>query len=111
MKWANIFMAENLEEIEELVGDLMTKEEKKELMDTVKIIKKGDPLWEAMEEDRIYYENTVRHEIYQDGHESGLKEGQEQEQLKIAKKMKELGVDVNTISKSTGLSVDEIGKM
>ena len=50
-----------------LVGDLMTKEEKKELMDTVKIIKKGDPLWEAMEEDRIYYENTVRHEIYQEG--------------------------------------------
>ena len=45
----------------------MTKEEKKELMDTVKIIKKGDPLWEAMEEDRIYYENTVRHEIYQEG--------------------------------------------
>ena len=104
-------MAENLEEIEELVGDLMTKEEKKELMDTVKIIKKGDPLWEAMEEDRIYYENTVRHEIYQDGlkegRESGLKEGQ----LKVAKKMKELGVDVNTISKSTGLSVDEIEKM
>ena len=28
----------------------MTKEEKKELMDTVKIIKKGDPLWEAMED-------------------------------------------------------------
>ena len=50
-----------------LVGDLMTKEEKEELMDTVKIIKKGDPLWEAMEEDRIYYENTVRHEIYQEG--------------------------------------------
>ncbi len=36
-------------------------------MNTVKIIKKGDPLWEAMEEDRIYYENTVRHEIYQEG--------------------------------------------
>ncbi len=108
-------MAENLEEIEELVGDLMTKEEKKELMDTVKIIKKGDPLWEAMEEDRIYYENTVRHEIYQEGHESGLKEGHEsglkEGQLKIAKKMKELGVDVNTISKSTGLSIEKLEKL
>ena len=108
-------MAENLEEIEELVGDLMTKEEKKELMDTVKIIKKGDPLWEAMEEDRIYYENTVRHEIYQDGlkegRESGLKEGQESEQLKIAKNLKDLGVDMNTISKSTGLSIEKLEKL
>ena len=104
-------MAENLEEIEELVGDLMTKEEKKELMDTVKIIKKGDPLWEAMEEDRIYYENTVRHEIYQDGHESGLKEGQEQEQLKIAKKMKEKGQSLEFIQEITDLSMEEIEKL
>ncbi|HIT11633.1 MAG TPA: hypothetical protein IAB58_02455, partial [Candidatus Pelethosoma merdigallinarum] len=119
VKWANIFMAENLEEIEELVGDLMTKEEKKELMDTVKTIKKGDPLWEAMEEDRIYYENTVRNEIYQEGHESGLKEGhesglkegQESEQLKIAKNLKDLGVDMNTISKSTGLSIEKLEKL
>ena len=108
-------MAENLEEIEELVGDLMTKEEKKELMDTVKIIKKGDPLWEAMEEDRIYYENTVRHEIYQDGlkegRESGLKEGQESEQLKIAKKMKDEQMDLEIIARMTGLSIEEIKKL
>ena len=97
----------------------MTKEEKKELMDTVKIIKKGDPLWEAMEEDRIYYENTVRHEIYQDGlkegRESGLKEGHEsglkEGQLKIAKNLKDLGVDMNTISKSTGLSIEKLEKL
>ena len=97
----------NLEEIEELVGDLMTKEEKKELMDTVKIIKKGDPLWEAMEEDRIYYENTVRHEIYQEGHESGLKEGQ----LKIAKKMKDEHMNLDVIVRITGLSMEEIEKL
>ena len=103
VKWANIFMAENLEEIEELVGDLMTKEEKKELMDTVKIIKKGDPLWEAMEEDRIYYENTVRHEIYQDG----LKEGQ----MKIAKKIKDNGQSMDFIQEMTGLSMEEIEQL
>ena len=96
-------MAENLEEIEELVGDLMTKEEKKELMDTVKIIKKGDPLWEAMEEDRIYYENTVRHEIYQ--------EGRKKEQLKIAKKMKDEQMDLEIIARMTGLSMEEIKKL
>ncbi len=96
-------MAENLEEIEELVGDLMTKEEKKELMDTVKIIKKGDPLWEAMEEDRIYYENTVRHEIYQ--------EGRKKEQLKIAKKMKDEQMDLEIIARMTGLSIEEIKKL
>ena len=102
MKWANVFMAENLEE-PEIDGDLMTKEEKKELMDTVKIIKKGDPLWEVMEEDRIYYENTVRHEIYQ--------EGQKKEKLEIAKKMKAKGQSLEFIQEITDLSMEEIEKL
>ena len=60
-----------------------------------------------MEEDRIYYENTVRHEIYQDG----LKEGREQEQLKIAKKMKDKGQSINFTQEITGLSMEEIKKL
>ena len=60
-----------------------------------------------MEEDRIYYENTVRHEIYQDG----LKEGREQEQLKIAKKMKDKGQSMNFTQEITGLSMEEIKKL
>ena len=68
-----------------------------------------------MEEDRIYYENTVRHEIYQDGlkegRESGLKEGQESEQLKIAKKMKDNGQSMDFIQEMTGLSMEEIEQL
>ena len=72
-------------------------------METGKGIKKGDPLWEAMEEDRIYYENTVRHEIYQ--------EGRKKEQLKIAKKMKDEQMDLEIIARMTGLSMEEIKKL
>ena len=56
-----------------------------------------------MEEDRIYYENTVRHEIYQ--------EGRKKEQLKIAKKMKDEQMDLEIIARMTGLSMEEIKKL
>ena len=56
-----------------------------------------------MEEDRIYYENTVRHEIYQ--------EGQKKEKLEIAKKMKAKGQSLEFIQEITDLSMEEIEKL
>ena len=41
------------------------------------------------------------------GHESGLKEGQ----LKIARKMKDEHMDLDTIVRITGLSMEEIEKL
>ncbi|HIT12092.1 MAG TPA: hypothetical protein IAB58_04805, partial [Candidatus Pelethosoma merdigallinarum] len=45
------------------------------------------------------------------GLEEGLKEGQKSEQLKIAKKMKDEHMDLDTIVRITGLSMEEIEKL
>lgn len=41
----------------------------------------------------------------------GRAEGKQEEKVKIAKKMKECGVDINIISTVTGLTVSEIEKL
>ena len=42
------------------------------------------------------------------GHEEGLAEGREEAKMATAKNLKQLGVDVETIAKATGLSRDII---
>ena len=42
------------------------------------------------------------------GHEEGLAEGREEAKMKTAKNLKQLGVDMETIAKATGLSKDVI---
>ncbi|MBQ9274508.1 MAG: Rpn family recombination-promoting nuclease/putative transposase [Succinivibrio sp.] len=46
-----------------------------------------------------------------EGRAEGLTEGQEQKAREIAKNLKNAGVDIKTISQSTGLSEDEIRKL
>ena len=43
-----------------------------------------------------------------DGEELGMREGEKQKALAIAKNLKANGVDVDTIAKSTGLTVDDV---
>ena len=45
------------------------------------------------------------------GHEEGLAEGREEAKMATAKNLKQLGVDVETIAKATGLSKDVIEKL
>lgn len=45
------------------------------------------------------------------GMEQGMAQGMEQEKLQIAKNMLAMGLDTETISKATGLSVDEIDNL
>jgi predicted transposase YdaD len=49
-----------------------------------------------------------RQEGRQEGLEKGIQEGARMEDMKIARILKEAGVDVNTIANATGLTVDEI---
>ena len=70
-------------------------------------------------ESAIIEENEIRNTALHKGREQGLKEGLKEgrkegrktEKLEIAKKMKELEVDVDIIIKSTGLSKEEIEKL
>ena len=76
------------------------------------------------EEDRIVYESNLK--AYRDtmscirfaeytgrteGREEGKFLGREESKLEIAKSLKQQGVSIDIISKSTGLSVDEIEKL
>ena len=62
--------------------------------------------WEAKMLDEIEKYDTIKN-----SKEEGFEEGETKKQIEIAKKMLEDNLDVNTISKYTGLSIDEIEKM
>jgi predicted transposase/invertase (TIGR01784 family) len=47
----------------------------------------------------------------EEGREEGIEEGVAKGKAEIAKNLKTMGIDVNTIAKSTGISVDEILKL
>ena len=50
-------------------------------------------------------------EKFEEGREEGRLEGKEEERLEIAKNMKALGIDIDTIVKATGLSKEEVLKI
>ncbi len=52
--------------------------------------------------------DTEREEGRMEGREEGRIEGREEERLRNAKKMKELGIPMNTIAERSGLSVEEL---
>ena len=55
--------------------------------------------------------NTAKTEGFDEGFDIGREQGRNLRSQEIAKTMKCLGVDVETIAKSTGLSADEIVKL
>ena len=106
----------------------MTREEKLLLLlgmnqlESIEEISKGDHVMEEVKkklvdltEDANFIglydkEEADRRELY-DRTRYAEKLGREKEQLKIAKNFKELGTDINTISKATGLSIEEINSL
>ena len=48
---------------------------------------------------------------YNSGHDSGTLEGKRKEKLEIAKKLKSMDIDIQTIVESTGLTKEEIEKL
>ena len=51
-----------------------------------------------------YAKKQGRESGLKEGYESGLKEGQ----IRIAKKLKDMGMDIKDISDATGLSIEDI---
>ncbi len=64
--------------------------------------------------DAYYNEKDAMESEFENGFDKGYDEGQaegyDKAKLDIARKMKELGIDVATIAQSTGLSIEDIGK-
>lgn len=55
--------------------------------------------------------NTIKDEGYQEGMELGIQEGIKQNQIKITKNLLKENIDINIISKTTGLTYEEIEKL
>ena len=100
-----------LKDIEEISkGDYVMEEVKKKLVDLTEDAN-FIGLYDKEEADRRELIDRTRYAEKigrEKGHESGLKEGQKSEQLKIAKKMKDKGQSLEFIQEMTDLSMEEI---
>ena len=114
------------EEVEEskylVMLDLDIKELKKfaqkekvveEYMDKLERLNKNPEFYQYMtqEEDERKINNSRMYEAEQKGLVNGLKQGIEQNKIDVATNLKKLGTDIETISKATGLSKEQIEKL
>ena len=117
-RWCTVLTAKTEEEFRKYLGDdLMGKETKSKLMDeTMKYSNDEDIVALYFEKSREELEyNTLIVEAKEAGIEQGLKrgvtQGIKQEKIEIATNLKNLGTDINVISKATDLSNHEIEKL
>ena len=106
LTWAKFINAERREEFEKLAG-----------MDTY-IEAAYNHLQVISQDDKKRMEYEARQKAIRDynegmleSHERGRKEGKEEEAFNIAKKLLAMGLDLDTISKGTGLTVEQIQKL
>ena len=64
-----------------------------------------------LREKYIMDQQAIHDHGYDKGWESGIEEGSKQEKIKIAKRLKEKGIDVNIIAEVAGLTKEEIEKL
>ena len=106
LTWAKFINAERREEFEELAG-----------MDTY-IEAAYNHLQVISQDDKKRMEYEARQKAIRDynegmleSHERGRKEGKEEEAFNIAKKLLAMGLDLDMISKGTGLTTEQIQKL
>jgi predicted transposase/invertase (TIGR01784 family) len=86
----------------------------KETLDMLKLGEKERAVYKRREENKMYRESlmyTAKIEGEERGIKKGIEKGKKQEKLNIAKNLLLAKIDIETIIKSTGLSVDEIKKI
>ena len=55
--------------------------------------------------------NTARNWGYDDGKAEGLEEGKKEEKISFAKNLLKDGMSIESVSKNTGLSIEELQKL
>jgi predicted transposase/invertase (TIGR01784 family) len=86
----------------------------KETLDMLKLGEKERAIYKRREENKMYRESlmyTAKIEGEERGIKRGIEKGKKQEKLNIAKNLLLAEIDIDTIIKSTGLSIDEIKKL
>ena len=113
-RWCTVLTAKTEEEFRKYLGDdLMGKETKSKLMDeTMKYSSDEDVVALYFEKSREELEyNTLIEEAKQNGLKQGIEQGSVNKSIEIAKNLKNLSTDIETISKATGLTKEEIEKL
>lgn len=100
--WGELLYQSDCSKIEELSRLLLSKEESEKLMRKISELSSEEIF--MSNEERLEWEEWEKNTIYDDG----VKEGIEQEKISNIKKMLENNIDIEIISKITGLSVEEI---
>ena len=62
------------------------------------------------EERRLGIEEGIKKGIEQ-GMEKGIEQGKKEQQISIARSLKNAGIDIKIISENTGLSIEEVKKL
>ncbi|ACN83247.1 Rpn family recombination-promoting nuclease/putative transposase [Brachyspira hyodysenteriae] len=109
--WLKIFTSKNLEaSMSEIVKEKPIMEEVQKKYNN--FVKSKLMMMEYEKKEAYLYGNQIMlDEERRLGKEEGIKEGIEKEKSSLAKNMKKENIDVNIISKVTGLSIEEINKL
>ena len=111
-KWAKIFRILstcNLKVFERELSEIMSKEKAKKIVARAKELSSDDKyikLFENGEEDN--YKEIVRNTELAEAREEGEEQGSKKKAIDMAKNAINIGLDIKTISKLTGLSIKEI---
>ena len=100
---SRIFMAESSLELDKESNELMSKKDTEKLVSRAKELSSDGEYIRLFDEEENYKE-LIRNTELSEAHEAGSKE----KALEIAKNAKALGLDNNSISKITGLSIEKI---
>ena len=104
--WLIVLSSENYEELYKTVSQILDEKDTDIFMDEVIRMNLEEPIlteWEAKMLDEIEKYDTIKN-----SKEEGFEEGESKKQIEIAKNLLKMKMDVNDISKATGLAIDEI---
>ena len=108
--YLSLFTATSYEELREIAGDdkealkIVDELEKLGIDDKFGVIYDNEEMQKRMI-------NTARNWGYDDGKAEGLEEGKKEEKISIAKNLLKDGMPIESVSKNTGLSIEELQKL
>lgn len=103
-KIGKLLKSESIDEIEEIVG-----EEMKDIIDKIVELSSDENLVGLYNKEDL--QRQINEGIVLDAEERGISKGTSKRNIEIAKKMLEEKMKIDTISKITGLSIEEIKKL
>ena len=109
-----LFSMINIDEFKSCLKEVsMSKEVKEDITEAVEEYSLDEDLLELYDKDKIIESDKIlaREEGFKEGLEQGIEKGISQSKIEIAKNLLNKKVDINIISETTGLSIEEINKL